>query len=636
MHTNGRSEMNRFPAVVTALFSVLAVSSALAQVLTVVPAEPNIGDQLTMTYDEDNVGAVLKGASTMKGEVLCMLSREAPVLLTVPLTKNGTTWTGRFTLTDDRMKFLVFRIVSGTQQDNNSGNAWHAMVYGKGGKAVEDANAQRGSFLGGYGFMDFKHEKDFPAAYAAFVNERELYPGNWHVYSTEWSVRMRENKDSTTVANIRADLDNYYDRFKGDEEAVASVLIWFNQTGQKEKAEAIATAAAEKNPKGPIAESSRRTAAYQERDPLKRSELLEKFLADFPQKGMVLESIKSSLASTYLRANQTEKALAIIDKLSVPDPEMLNSVAWDWIEKGKNLEAAVQIAKKGVDLASHPLPSAKPTYLTDEQWNENMGYVLAMVEDTYGYGLYKLGRYAEAEQAFAEASAASKGEQPDITERLMMAYVKNGKFSEALKVGGKAVESGKTTEKLLEYYKTAYVKVKGSEKGFEAHLSAAREMASKEMKVKVMKGRLTKPAIQFALKDIAGKIVKLSDLRGKVVVIDFWATWCGPCRESFPAFQKVYDKYKSNTLVAMYALDTWERVGGKEREELVRKFLADNRYTFPVLYDDGVVEKYNVEGIPTKFVIDKRGEVAFKSVGFIGADEMITELSTQIDALLAE
>jgi thiol-disulfide isomerase/thioredoxin/Flp pilus assembly protein TadD len=628
--------MNRIIGVVTALLSALAVPSALAQVLTVVPAKAMMGDQVTMTYDEDNVGAVLKGVSTMKGEVLCMLSREAPVLLTVPLMKKGSMWTGRFTLTDDRMKLLVFRVVSGTQQDNNGGNAWHAMVYGKEGRAVEDANTQRGSFLGGYGFMDFKHEKDFPVAYAAFAGERELYPGNWHVYSAEWSVRMRENKDSATVAGIRTDLDNYYDRFKGDEEAIASVLNWFNQTGQKERAEAIVAAAVEKNPKGPIAESSRRVAAYQERDPLKRSELLERFLVDFPQNGTMLESTKGFLASTYLRANQPEKALATIDKMAAPDPEMLNSLAWDWIEKGKNLEAAVQIAKKGVDVASHPLPSAKPTYLTEEQWNENKAYVLAMVEDTYGYGLYKLGRYTDAEQAFAKASAASKGEEPDITERLMMAYIKNGKFSEALKIGGRAVESGKTTDKLLEYYKTAYVKVNGSEAGFETHLSAARETASKQMKVKLMQGRLKKPAIQFTLKDIAGKTVKLSDLTGKVVVIDFWATWCGPCRESFPAFQKVYDKYKSNTLVAMYALDTWERVGGKEREELVRKFLTDNKYTFPVLYDDGVVEKYNVEGIPTKFVIDKKGEIAFKSVGFSGADEMITELSTQIDVLLAE
>jgi hypothetical protein len=64
--------------------------------------------------------------------------------------------------------------------------------------------------------------------------------------------------------------------------------------------------------------------------------------------------------------------------------------------------------------------------------------------------------------------------------------------------------------------------------------------------------------------------------------------------------------------------------------------MADNKYTFPVLYDEGVVDKYGVDGIPTKFIIDRKGNLAFKSVGFNGADAMLGELTTQIDLLLAE
>jgi thiol-disulfide isomerase/thioredoxin len=128
--------------------------------------------------------------------------------------------------------------------------------------------------------------------------------------------------------------------------------------------------------------------------------------------------------------------------------------------------------------------------------------------------------------------------------------------------------------------------------------------------------------------------VRLSELKGKVVVVDFWATWCGPCTASFPFLQQVYEKYKANPNFVILTLNTWERVTGAEREALVKKFMEENKYTFPVLYDEGFVEKYGVEGIPTKFIIDKKGMIQFKSIGFMGGPKMIDEMTMQIEMLL--
>jgi len=186
----------------------------------------------------------------------------------------------------------------------------------------------------------------------------------------------------------------------------------------------------------------------------------------------------------------------------------------------------------------------------------------------------------------------------------------------------------------LESYKTAYVKVNGSEKGFEDALAEARGKAREEMKNELLKQRINKPEIDFALKGLDGKTVKLSDLKGKVVVLDFWATWCGPCKVSFPALQKIYDKYKNNPNIVILALNTWERVSGVEREDVVKKFIEENKYTFPVLYDEGFVEKYGVEGIPTKFVIDKKGMIQFKSVGFYSDQKMTEEMELWFEILL--
>jgi thiol-disulfide isomerase/thioredoxin len=103
---------------------------------------------------------------------------------------------------------------------------------------------------------------------------------------------------------------------------------------------------------------------------------------------------------------------------------------------------------------------------------------------------------------------------------------------------------------------------------------------------------------------------------------------------SFPFLQKAYEKYRKDPRVAIFAVNTWEREKGDVRETTVKKFLADNKYTFPVLYDDNSVEKYGVEGIPTKFMIDQKGVIRFKSVGFDGGEKMLAEIDAQLAMLL--
>lgn len=121
------------------------------------------------------------------------------------------------------------------------------------------------------------------------------------------------------------------------------------------------------------------------------------------------------------------------------------------------------------------------------------------------------------------------------------------------------------------------------------------------------------PAIDFELKDQYGKTHKLSDYKGKVVFLNFWATWCPPCKMEMPDIQKIYEKYekqgeKSEVVVLSVAAPNTQ---DEKDIDGIKSFLEENGYTYPVLMDDGgyTFGAYRISSLPTTFMIDKEGNV---------------------------
>lgn len=121
-----------------------------------------------------------------------------------------------------------------------------------------------------------------------------------------------------------------------------------------------------------------------------------------------------------------------------------------------------------------------------------------------------------------------------------------------------------------------------------------------------------KPAPAWELKDLDGKMVKSSDFKGKVVLLDFWATWCPPCREEIPGFVSLQKKHGDKGLVVVGVSLDDEGVKG------VKDFVAKNKINYPIVMGDGKTTELfgGVKGIPTTFIIDKKGNIVGKHVGF--------------------
>jgi thiol-disulfide isomerase/thioredoxin len=132
----------------------------------------------------------------------------------------------------------------------------------------------------------------------------------------------------------------------------------------------------------------------------------------------------------------------------------------------------------------------------------------------------------------------------------------------------------------------------------------------------------------FSLPTAKGEPVALDKLRGKVVYVDFWASWCGPCRRSFPWMNEMQQKYGASgfTVVAINV--------DKKRSDAER-FLVQNPANFTVVYDEAgaTPAAYGVKGMPSSYLVDARGNVTFVERGFL--DESKAELESRVAALVA-
>ncbi len=135
---------------------------------------------------------------------------------------------------------------------------------------------------------------------------------------------------------------------------------------------------------------------------------------------------------------------------------------------------------------------------------------------------------------------------------------------------------------------------------------------------------LAAPAPEFTLSNAAGQAVSLSQLRGKLVYLDFWASWCGPCRQSFPWMNEMLGKYQAQGLeIVAVNLDT-------SRAD-ADSFLEKNPAAFSVVFDPTATlpPQYGVKGMPTSYLIDPSGEIILQHSGFNASHREILEASIQ-------
>jgi thiol-disulfide isomerase/thioredoxin len=223
---------------------------------------------------------------------------------------------------------------------------------------------------------------------------------------------------------------------------------------------------------------------------------------------------------------------------------------------------------------------------------------------------------------------------------------KNGRSNEVLTFIKDGVKENAASPEMLEILKKDYVANNGSEKGFDSYLN---KMKSSELvaaqKKDVLKSLEKKPIKLFSVEALDGHRIDMAKLKGKIIVLDFWATWCAPCKAAMPGMQMAVNKYKNDKNVVFLFVSTMEN--DKNFRDKIKAFIKEKGYTFQVVLDnpnpqtklrDAIYSSYgktfHFSGIPQKMIIDGNGNLRWRALGYYGSPSALAdEISYVIDYL---
>jgi thiol-disulfide isomerase/thioredoxin len=430
-----------------------------------------------------------------------------------------------------------------------------------------------------------------------------------------------------------------YERLKSKKESDwITAGNFFYMLGKNAVSDSVIKADKVKFPQGIIVRNEAITPIYEEKDPIKKEQLYKDWVKKFPPEKLGPDRImydyaRHSLALAFAEVDSVQKALYYANMLETGPwrGEGWASTANALLKKGHNAEAK-ELLKRAIANAQD--------YMTTKKDEEGAGFAAIGYpgyNTTYGELLYNEKNYSEALQYLKNAREHSTKPRPYLFTLYVKVLLANGKEQEAYNELDTALKAGVATPELKAQHKELYTKFKGAS-GYDAYVAGIEKKSAAEFLEKLPKQMINETAPAFTLKDLDGNSVSLADLKGKIVILDFWATWCGPCKASFPAMQMAVNKYKDDPNVKFLFIHTWEKQDNAS--QAAQQYISSNKYTFQVLMDlkdekshaNEVVQSYNVNGIPAKFIIDKNGQIRFRLTGFEGGnDAAVQELSAMIE-----
>ncbi|MES2829169.1 MAG: redoxin domain-containing protein [Bacteroidota bacterium] len=442
------------------------------------------------------------------------------------------------------------------------------------------------------------------------------------------NVVFNSLKNEKDTSLLKKKIDGFSN--SNNESEVTSVVQYYIGLLKLAKADSLALVSAKRFPQGKYAFKLALSNLNRQADPIDQEAALEKIRNDFPDKTGTneLDLTNGTIALNFAKHNSTAKALKYLsltlDRGRFVLPIVNEFLKYDMKAAAELLDRTIVGLKEGARIQSVPIPKNSQLF---------------RFQIIYSGVLLKLGKpeqaLAQAKEVYDELKPASAGE---VTITYATALAASQQYKRALPFLEEVVSEGKSNDAIDSLLMNVYEKVNVG-KDAKRHLDSLRQVLITKKNIETKNKLLNLPCPNFVVTDENGKKVTLADFKGKTIILDFWATWCGPCKASFPAMQMVVNQYLKDPNVKFLFIHTCESSKTPQKDAV--EFLKANNFSLPLYMDlkdpatnkSPAISLFDVQGIPTKFIVDGQGQIRFKLTGFEGGMDgaHAAEVSAMID-----